>query len=105
MHGAYGEGTPPGLAVDPVCGLTVHPQKTAHHAPSAGHEYHFCSAGCREKLVRDPEHYLNKSADRVVDAQPGPTWTSQINPTTPPAPPGASPACRPDARTSCTRTR
>src|SRR3546814_9880096 len=57
-HGAHGEGTPPGLAVDPVCGMTVDPQKTAHHAAYAGHEYHFCSAGCREKFVGDPEHYL-----------------------------------------------
>src|SRR3546814_7359535 len=36
-HGAHGEGNPPGLAVDPVCGLTVDPQKTAHHARSEEH--------------------------------------------------------------------
>src|SRR3546814_2000846 len=65
-HGAHGEGTSPGLAVDPVCGMTVDPQKTAHHAADAGHEYHFCSAGCREEFVGEHDHYLNQSAARVV---------------------------------------
>src|SRR3546814_12188919 len=74
-HGAHGEGTPPGLAVDPVCGMTVDPQKTAHHAAYAGHEWHSCSAGCRQKFVGDPDHYLNKSAHRFADAPPGTTWT------------------------------
>src|SRR3546814_8296955 len=60
--------------------MTVDPQKTAHHAAYAGHEYHFCSAGCREKFVGDPEHYLNKSADQVVDAPPGTMWTCPMHP-------------------------
>ncbi|MGE4306576.1 MAG: heavy metal translocating P-type ATPase [Novosphingobium sp.] len=92
-HGAHGEGTPPGLAVDPVCGMTVDPQKTAHHAAYAGHEYHFCSAGCREKFVGDPEHYLNKSADRVVDAPPGTMWTCPMHPQIRQDHPGACPIC------------
>ena len=40
-------------ATDPVCGMTVDPAKTAHHAEHAGHEYHFCSAGCRTKFVAE----------------------------------------------------
>src|SRR3546814_9999586 len=74
-HGGQDEGTPLGLVVDPVCGMTVDPQKTAHHATHANHEYHFCSAGCRAKFVGDPEHYLIPAADRMVDAPPGTIWT------------------------------
>src|SRR3546814_11613041 len=50
-HGGQDEGTPLGLVVDPVCGMTVDPQKTAHHATHANHEDHFCSAGCRANFV------------------------------------------------------
>ena len=31
---------------DPVCGMTVDPRKTAHHAEHAGEAFHFRSAGC-----------------------------------------------------------
>ena len=44
--------------IDPVCGMTVDPAKTAHHAVHAEHPYHFCSAGCRTKFVADPDRYL-----------------------------------------------
>jgi YHS domain-containing protein/uncharacterized membrane protein YraQ (UPF0718 family) len=42
---------------DPVCGMAVDPE----HALSADHDgdtYAFCSAGCRERFVADPDHYL-----------------------------------------------
>ncbi len=32
--------------IDPVCGMTVDPAKTTHHAEHAGHAFHFCSAWC-----------------------------------------------------------
>ena len=47
-----------GAAVkDPVCGMTVDPAKTAHHAEFAGATYHFCSTGCCEKFVAEPARY------------------------------------------------
>ncbi len=39
---------------DPVCGMTVDPATAKHHASHAGHDYHFCSNGCRSKFVADP---------------------------------------------------
>ena len=81
------------LVIDPVCGMTVDPQKTAHHATHAGRDYHLCSAGGREKFVGDPEHYLNKSADRVVDAPPGTIWTCPMHPEIRQDHPGACPIC------------
>ena len=44
--------------IDPVCGMTVDPAKTAHHAEHQGDAFHFCSGGCRAKFVADPERYL-----------------------------------------------
>ncbi|HUH77908.1 MAG TPA: YHS domain-containing protein, partial [Devosia sp.] len=60
-----------GLVIDPVCGMTVDPQTTAHHASHAGHDYHFCSARCREKFIADPEAQLNKADAPPVEAPPG----------------------------------
>ncbi|MGE4321819.1 MAG: heavy metal translocating P-type ATPase [Sphingobium sp.] len=83
-----------GLVVDPVCGMTVDPQETAHHAVHAGHDYHFCSAGCREKFIADPEAHLNKlAADRAVDAPPGTIWTCPMHPEIRQDHPGACPIC------------
>jgi Cu+-exporting ATPase len=45
-------------AKDPVCGMTVDPTTTPHHAEHAGMTFHFCSAGCRTKFVASPEKYL-----------------------------------------------
>jgi Cu+-exporting ATPase len=46
------------LVEDPVCGMSVDPHTTAHHANHLGRPYHFCSAGCRGKFIADPERYL-----------------------------------------------
>ena len=41
--------------VDPVCGMTVDPATTEHHAVHQGTDYHFCSAKCRERFVAEPQ--------------------------------------------------
>src|SRR3546814_1570768 len=61
-------------ARDPVCGMSVDPAKTPHHADHAGMTYHFCSAGCRTKFVSDPERYLGPPAPQA-DVPPGTIWT------------------------------
>ncbi|WP_292229667.1 heavy metal translocating P-type ATPase [Brevundimonas sp.] len=83
-----------GLTTDPVCGMTVDPQTTAHHAVHAGHEHHFCSAGCRAKFVADPEAYLNRSAEKpVLTAPEGSIWTCPMHPEIRQEGPGACPIC------------
>ncbi|MGX5731621.1 heavy metal translocating P-type ATPase [Pseudoxanthomonas beigongshangi] len=42
---------------DPVCGMTVDPATTPHHAEHDGQAYHFCSTGCRDKFIADPARY------------------------------------------------
>ncbi len=47
--------------VDPVCGMTVDPATAKHKAAHKGHDYYFCSAGCKTKFVADPAKYLEAS--------------------------------------------
>ena len=46
------------LAKDPVCGMSVDPERTTHHHDHGGRTYHFCCGGCRTKFAADPERYL-----------------------------------------------
>ena len=57
---------------DPVCGMTVDPSTAkGGSAMHAGLAYHFCSAGCREKFVANPQFYLDKASPQP-DSSPGP---------------------------------
>ncbi len=49
-------------ALDPVCGMTVDPQKAAGSVGYQGQTYYFCSTGCAAKFQVDPEKYLGPSA-------------------------------------------
>ena len=57
-------------ARDPVCGMTVDPSTAkGGSATHAGLSYHFCSNGCREKFVANPQHYLDQvSAQQTAPA-------------------------------------
>jgi P-type Cu+ transporter len=66
-----------GLAVDPVCGMSVDPGVSEHKLQQAGKTYHFCSAGCRTKFAADPERYLNKSH---ADAKLAPSRQARSTP-------------------------
>ncbi len=59
-----GSRSPAARAVDPVCGMQVDPAASPHHAIHEGHEYHFCSARCRERFVADPGSFLDAPADK-----------------------------------------
>ena len=43
---------------DPVCGMTVDPQRAAGSVVYQGQTYYFCSRGCAAKFQADPEKYL-----------------------------------------------
>lgn len=93
MHKAPGGEDRTDLVLDPVCGMMVDPRKTAHHARHEGHEYHFCSAGCRTKFIADPAGYLDKSAAHPVDVPPGTMWICPMDPEVRQDHPGACPIC------------
>ena len=61
----------PTTTLDPVCGMTVDPATTAHHATHDGHDYHFCSASCRTKFIADPGRYLSDIPRPIVQAAAG----------------------------------
>jgi len=83
-HGAH--------AIDPVCGMTVDPTKTPHHAHYQDQDYFFCNAGCRTKFEAAPEKYLAPQASSPP-AAPGTKWTCPMHPEVVREAPGACPIC------------
>ena len=43
---------------DPVCGMTVDPEKAAGRVEHEGKSYYFCSKGCAERFSHDPAKFL-----------------------------------------------
>ncbi|HKR75104.1 MAG TPA: heavy metal translocating P-type ATPase [Rhodanobacter sp.] len=80
------------MSKDPVCGMTVDPQTTAHHARHAGHDYHFCSTRCREKFVADPDAYLGERKP-ASPAPAGTIYTCPMHPEVQQVGPGDCPKC------------
>ena len=84
--------TGPDAALDPVCGMTVDPATTPHHASHGGNDYHFCSAGCVAKFKANPAKYL--AAVRVEEpADAGAVYTCPMHPEIRQAGPGTCPIC------------
>jgi len=81
-----------GQVKDPVCGMTVDPAATPHHAEHDGQDYHFCSTGCRAKFVAGPESYLG-GARPESEAAPGTIWTCPMHPQIRRDGPGTCPIC------------
>ena len=83
--------------LDPVCGMTVDPARSPHHAVHAQHTYHFCSAGCRAKFVADPSRYLHgqpaASAAGGDAADADAVYTCPMHPEVRQRGPGACPKC------------
>src|SRR5580698_1628190 len=89
---AEGPGAP--SAVDPVCGMTVDPAKTPHHADHCGMAFHFCGAGCRTRFVADPDRYLGPHEPAEPDpAAAGVVHTCPMHPQVRQIGPGACPIC------------
>lgn len=81
------------MAVDPVCGMTVDPAKTAHHATHDSADYHFCSAGCLAKFTADPAKYLSTTARPEPVAAPGAMWICPMHHEIRQQGPGTCPIC------------
>ena len=84
----------PDTAIDPVCGMTVDPEKTPHHAEHMGVAYHFCGASCRTKFVAAPLKYLDPTAQEPADPMPkGTAFTCPMHPEIRQVGPGTCPIC------------
>ena len=82
-------------ALDPVCGMTVDPAKTPHHATHDGVDHHFCSARCRERFVADPGKFLapKREAHAAPPAPAGAIYTCPMHPEIRQEGPGTCPLC------------
>ena len=94
-HSHHGQGTESASAVvlDPVCGMTVDPAATKHHADHAGQMFHFCSAGCRSKFIAEPTKYLGAEQPPPPAAPAGTIYTCPMHPQVRQVGPGACPIC------------
>ncbi len=78
-------------AIDPVCGMSVNPETTPHHAHYHGTQYHFCAASCRVKFLTTPEKYLGeRSEEEVIE---GAIYTCPMDPEIRQEGPGTCPIC------------
>lgn len=61
-HGGHGDTAPDDAVKDPVCGMSVDPQKARAASVLKGRTYYFCSSSCRDKFEQAPEQYLGALA-------------------------------------------
>jgi P-type Cu+ transporter len=82
-----------GAAKDPVCGMTIDPQKTPHAAAHSGIDHYFCSSGCRAKFEADPTRYLDAGKLRPRPAPAATIYTCPMHPQIRQPGPGSCPIC------------
>jgi Cu+-exporting ATPase len=58
---------------DPVCGMTVVPEKAAGKVEHAGKTYYFCSKSCAGRFSDDPEKFLAASGTGGMNHGPAPS--------------------------------
>ncbi len=58
------------MALDPVCGMTVAPERAAAKVSHAGVTYFFCCKSCADKFQAAPEKYLQAKAPAVSTSTP-----------------------------------
>jgi|GEM_PF-493601 len=59
-----------GPVIDPVCGMAVTPARAAASAPGAAGTVYFCSAGCRDRFLAEPDRYAAASTRGAAGAGP-----------------------------------
>src|SRR3546814_16087542 len=77
-----------GIAIDPVCSMSVKMEGAAHVADYDGATHYFCSGGCKTKFLAHPEQYLSGAyLDAADDPHEGTITPCPIPPQTPTAAP------------------
>jgi P-type Cu+ transporter len=87
-------------AKDPVCGMTVEPQRAAGSFALNGQTYFFCGLGCLDKFRADPERFLNASSANLIGIKRVPPdqsakreYTCPMHPEVRAPKPGSCPKC------------
>ncbi|TXC68827.1 heavy metal translocating P-type ATPase [Sphingorhabdus soli] len=93
-HAAKPAPSAEGKAIDPVCGMTVSIDGARFVADHDGATHYFCSQGCHDKFVGDPEFYLSGAhLDAVEDMPEGTIYTCPMHPEIRQVGPGSCPIC------------
>jgi heavy metal translocating P-type ATPase len=91
VHDDIGQGN---MVKDPVCGMDVDPNSTAHCSEHEGHTYYFCSQRCQARFEADPASYLRSKASAAAPvAGEAAEWTCPMHPEIRRPGPGACPIC------------
>ena len=86
-------------ALDPVCGMTVDPDRAAGSFEYKGQTYYFCSTHCLNRFRENPESFLNKTAPQPIGITrqpkpaPGQKYTCPMHPEIIRDAPGSCPIC------------
>lgn len=78
---------------DPVCGMTVDPQKTAHRHEHGVKTYFFCSGKCLGRFSADPGKYLNPAKQEEQPVLAGVIYTCPMHSEVRQPGPGTCPLC------------
>ncbi len=90
---SHGAASAAQTVIDPVCGMSVDPATAKHRHIHQGHEYFFCSAGCRTKFIADPQKYLSPKPTAADDVPEGTIYTCPMHPEIRQIGPGSCPIC------------
>ncbi len=94
---AVAKATAAAHAKDPVCGMSVDPQKARASLEHEGVTYYFCCQGCLNKFRANPAQYLQKSVQAPVPApaaaKTGGIYTCPMDPEVRQEGPGSCPKC------------
>src|SRR3546814_18669212 len=88
--------TPPavGIAIDPVCSMSVNMEGAAHVAEYDGATHYFCFGGCKTKFLANPAQYLPGAyLDAAEDPPEGTISICPMHPEIRLVGPGTSPIC------------
>ena len=79
--------------IDPVCGMTVNPDRAAAKTEHNGQIYYFCAKSCLERFRADPERFLNRAAAPATPARHDVEYTCPMHPEVRQWGPGSCPIC------------
>lgn len=53
------------MALDPVCGMNVQPERAAGTSQYEGQTYYFCSSSCKRKFDEKPQQYVQPAKGKT----------------------------------------
>jgi Cu+-exporting ATPase len=80
------------MALDPVCGMSVDPEKAAGRIEHEGTTYFFCSKHCSHAFKADPNRFVKKDSPKKAEPQSA-RYTCPMHPEIVQIGPGSCPKC------------